>query len=175
MPPNFLSPAKWLRRISWFVGAVALLWGLGWLALPGLIRSQLEKHATEQLGRKVTVGAVDFRPWTLELTLSDLAIANQAGSQAQFEFKRLYVNAELESLMRLAPVVDAVRLEGPVAATTSTTSWLGLPSPPPPRPLRSHRISRCSTWCWRVARWNSKTARWARSTPSPASRWACPS
>ena len=118
MPPNFLSPAKWLRRISWFVGAVALLWGLGWLALPGLIRSQLEKHATEQLGRKVTVGAVDFRPWTLELTLSDLAIANQAGSQAQFEFKRLYVNAELESLLRLAPVVDAVRLEGPVLRLT---------------------------------------------------------
>jgi len=118
MQSNFLSPAKWLRRLSWLVGVVALLWGLGWLAGPALIRSQIEKIASEQLGRKVTVGAVDFKPWTLELTVSDLAIANQAGSQAQFQFKRLYVNAELESLVRLAPVIQAVTLEAPLLRLT---------------------------------------------------------
>lgn len=112
------SLSKWLRRLSWLLGAVALLWGLGWLVAPGLIRSQIEKQASEQLGRKVTLGAVDFKPWTLELTLSDLAIANQAGSQPQFAFKRLYVNAELESLLRLAPVVDAVALDAPVLRLT---------------------------------------------------------
>ncbi len=114
MQTNFLSPAKWLRRLFWCVAAVALVWGLGWLALPAVIRGQIEKVATEQLGRKVTVGAVDFKPWTLELTVSDLAIARQSGAQAQFQFKRLYVNAELESLLRLAPVVDAVALDAPV-------------------------------------------------------------
>jgi hypothetical protein len=112
------SSSKWLRRLSWLLGAVALLWGLGWLVAPGLIRSQIEKQASEQLGRKVTLGSVDFKPWTLELTLSDLAIANQAGSGPQFAFKRLHVNAELESLLRLAPVVDAVALDAPVLRLT---------------------------------------------------------
>ena len=112
------ASSKWLRRLLWLLGAVALLWALGWLVVPGLVRSQIEKQASEQLGRKVTLGAVDFKPWTLELTLSDLAIANQAGSRPQFGFKRLYVNAELESLLRLAPVIDAVALDAPVLRLT---------------------------------------------------------
>ena len=118
MQTNVPSLSKWLRRLTWLVGAVALMWGLGWLAGPALIRGQLEKIASEQLGRKVTLGAVDFKPWTLELTLSDLAIADQAGSRTQFGFKRLYVNAELESLLRLAPVVDAMALDAPVLRLT---------------------------------------------------------
>ena len=118
MQTNVPSLSKWLRRLTWLVGAVALMWGLGWLAGPALIRGQVEKIASEQLGRKVTLGAVDFKPWTLELTLSDLAIADQAGSRTQFGFKRLYVNAELESLLRLAPVVDAMALDAPVLRLT---------------------------------------------------------
>ena len=113
MQLNFLPASKWLRRLVWLVGALVLVWGLGWLVAPGLIRSQLEKAASEQLGRKVSVGAVEFIPWTLELTIRDLAIASQDGARAQFEFKRFYVNAELESLLRLAPVLDAVVLDAP--------------------------------------------------------------
>jgi hypothetical protein len=57
----------------------------------------MEKLATEQLGRKVTVGAVDFKPWTLELTCPTWRSPTSRATQAQFQFKRLYVNAELES------------------------------------------------------------------------------
>ena len=113
MQPNILSSSKWLRRLVWLVATVVLVVGLGWLVAPGLIRSQLEKAASEQLGRKVRVGAVEFTPWTLELTVRDLAIASLDGARTQFEFKRFYVNAELESLFRLAPVVGAMALESP--------------------------------------------------------------
>ncbi len=110
---NLLASSKWLRRSAWLLVLVVVAWGLGWLVGPALIRSQLERVASDQLGRKVSVGAVEFTPWTLELTIHDLAIATQDGTRAQFQFKRLYANAELESLLRLAPVVDTVTLDAP--------------------------------------------------------------
>ena len=113
-----LTSNKWLRGFLWVVGGIAVLWGLAWMLVPTLVKNQLEKAASEQLGRKVTVGLIDFKPWTLELEINDLAIASQDGNSAQFKFKRLYVNAEMESLFRLAPVVQALRVEGPQISLT---------------------------------------------------------
>ncbi len=60
------------------------------------------------------VGEVDFRPWTLELTLLDVAVARTSGPSPQLEIKRLYIDAELQSLVRLAPVIDAIQIDEPV-------------------------------------------------------------
>lgn len=116
---------QWQRRAAWAVGSLILLWGLAYAAVPSILKSQLEKIASEKLGRQVTVGAVDFRPWSLEVTISDLAIAKSkpagtsasAGS-AQLKIKRIYIDAELESLLRLAPVVDAIVVEEAAASLT---------------------------------------------------------
>ncbi|MDW5443216.1 DUF748 domain-containing protein [Polaromonas sp. SM01] len=139
LPAKAVSVAKspkWQRRLAWAVGALLLLWALAYLAVPPLLKSQLEKIASDKLGRQVTVGAVDFKPWSLELTLSDLAIAKSgaataAGSAAnptaatpavpllpQLKIKRLYIDAEMESLLRLAPVVDAIAVDDPVVSLT---------------------------------------------------------
>ncbi len=59
------------------------------------------------------MGHVDFKPWTLESTINDLAIASQDGALSQFQLKRLYVDAEIESVFRLAPVIQTLQLEGP--------------------------------------------------------------
>ncbi|WP_436153966.1 DUF748 domain-containing protein [Polaromonas sp. LjRoot131] len=110
----------WRRRAAWALGALLLLWALAYAALPPILKSQLEKIASEKLGRQVTVGAVDFRPWSLELTLRDLAIAKAGAAgipqeSPQLSIKRIYIDAELESLLRLAPVADAVQVDEPVA------------------------------------------------------------
>lgn len=104
----------WKRPIAWVVGALLVLWvlaWLAWLAVPPLLKSQVESRGTEALGRKLTVGAIDFKPWTLELTLTDLAIASADGASSQFKVARVYLDAELESLARLAPVVDAITID----------------------------------------------------------------
>ena len=113
MQLNLLTQRRWLRYVLWVVASVAFLMALSWLAVPWIVKNQLQKTAGEQLGRKVTVGQIDFKPWTLELTINDLAIASQDGRSAQFQLKRLYANAEIESLLRLAPVVQALVLESP--------------------------------------------------------------
>jgi len=113
-----LGNNRWLRRAVWLAGGVALLWGVGWLLVPPVLRHQAERIASEQLGRKVTIGAVDFKPWSLELTVSDVAVATADASAAQFSVKRFYADAELQSLLRLAPVVDALTVEAPTLRLT---------------------------------------------------------
>jgi hypothetical protein len=109
---------KWVRR-----GIVALLvllafWVIAWLAVPPIAKSQLQKIVSEKLGRQVTVGKIDFKPWTLELTLNDLRIATADGSKPQVAIGRIYADAELQSIFRLAPVIDAVTIDAPAILLT---------------------------------------------------------
>ncbi|WP_426148407.1 DUF748 domain-containing protein [Polaromonas sp. DSR2-3-2] len=117
-----LRSPRWHRRVAWAVGIWLLVWALAYAAVPLVVKSQLERLGSEKLGRRVSVGAVDFRPWSLELTVHDLAIAKAepASPQAvpQLKIRRLYIDAELVSLLRLAPVADALTVEEPVASLT---------------------------------------------------------
>lgn len=109
---------KWVRR-----GVVALLvllafWVVAWLAVPPIAKSQIQKIASEKLGRQVTVGKIDFKPWTLELTLNDLRIATADGSKSQVAIARIYADAELQSIFRFAPVIDTVTVDAPAILLT---------------------------------------------------------
>lgn len=110
-----LSPAVslWLRRLAWGLAGLLVLWVLAWAAVPPLLKSQAQSRLSTLLGRQVTVGGVEFSPWSLELTVRDLAVATTDGKSPQFSVDRVYVDAELQSLLRLAPVVDAVAIDGP--------------------------------------------------------------
>ncbi len=109
---------KWIRRLAWTFAALAGLVALAWLAVPPLVKSQAEKIASAQLGRKVTLGAVEFKPLSLELTLHDLAVATQDGSNYQLRIKRVYANVAASSLLRLAPVIDAIAIDVPSVRLT---------------------------------------------------------
>jgi len=102
----------WVRRLRWVVGGVVLLWLLGWLVVPYWLKSELQACLGQQLGRTVTVGQVDFKPWTLELTVRDVAVAHASDAMPQVSFQRLYIDMELQSVLRLAPVLDALQLDG---------------------------------------------------------------
>ncbi len=120
----------WRRRATWSFGGLLAFWALAWAAVPTIAKSQIEKIASEKLGRSVTLGAVDFKPWSLELTLSDLVIAKSSASSSttvstattaaspQLSIKRIHIDAELQSLLRLAPVLAALRVEDPVVSLT---------------------------------------------------------
>lgn len=110
--PFSISPL-WLRRARWFVGSLLVLWLLAWLAVPPLVKRMVEEKGSQALGRAVTVGDVAFRPWSLELIVSDVAVATADGKARQLEMARVYVDAELESVLRLAPVMDAITIDAP--------------------------------------------------------------
>ncbi|UVH60098.1 DUF748 domain-containing protein [Variovorax paradoxus] len=109
---------KWVRRGIVAVLVLLAFWVIAWLAVPPIAKSQLQKIASEKLGRQVTVGKIDFKPWTLELALNDLRIATADGSKPQVAVSRIYADAELQSIFRLAPVIDAVTIDGPAILLT---------------------------------------------------------
>ena len=113
-PGNFRS--KWLQRSALLLSSLFALWALAWLLVPMVLKHQLETRLGAQLGREVRVGQVDFKPWSLELTLHDLQIAQadaQPGTPPQLSVQRLYLDLEAQSLLRLAPVVDALQIDAP--------------------------------------------------------------
>ena len=113
-----LKQNKWVRRAVLALLVLLAFWLVAWLAVPPIAKSQIQKIASEKLGRQVTVGKIDFKPWTLELALDDLRIATADGSRAQVAVGRIYADAELQSILRLAPVIDAVTIDAPAVLLT---------------------------------------------------------
>jgi len=106
-------------RRTWLLAAlgalVVVLWSAAWFYVPPIVAAQAERQASRLLGRELGVGRVTFNPWTLELTLADLALAGGApGAPAQLEVRRVYADLAFASLLRLAPVIDRLEIEAPM-------------------------------------------------------------
>jgi uncharacterized protein involved in outer membrane biogenesis len=85
--------------------------------VPLLVKQQIEGRGSELLGRQVRVGEVAFAPWTLSLTLHGLTVgaAAREGDSAppQLQLARLHASVDARSLLRLAPVIDALEVDAP--------------------------------------------------------------
>jgi uncharacterized protein involved in outer membrane biogenesis len=113
-PTTAESPRRrWLRRLAYGVAGIALLILAAWLAVPPIVRSQLESRLTEALGRKTTVGSVAFNPFSLQLTVREFAIADTTGSQPLLAFDELVADLSSASIIHRAPVLDALRVVRP--------------------------------------------------------------
>lgn len=115
-----------LRKVAVGAAVVAAVWGAAWWGVPLVVKQQLQSQASALLGRAVTVEAVAFSPWSLQLTLQNLKVAAADPTQApQLEVARVYVDASISSLLRLAPVLDALELDAPVLrlAHTAEGGW----------------------------------------------------
>ena len=66
---------RWLRMLGVVLAIVLVTWIVLWLAVPPLLKSQAQQRLSTLLGRTVTIGAVQFAPWSLQLTLRDFKIA----------------------------------------------------------------------------------------------------
>jgi len=101
---------KWLL----ITGIVLVIFGLlGFLAAPSIIRSQIEKHASAELQRQVTLEAVHLNPYTLRLRLDKLHIADRDGKSPFVDIDEAVVDASWTSLFRMAPVLDELSLQHP--------------------------------------------------------------
>ncbi len=104
---------RWLRAAGLALAGLLLFWLLAWAGLPPLLKWQLERQASAALGRHVTVERVELKPWSLELELHGLRLADAKGQGDQFTLERLYLDLDARSLLRLAPVLDALEFDRP--------------------------------------------------------------
>ncbi len=108
-----------LRRWRWPLAGLLLLalamTGLA-LGLPPLLQQQIETRGSALLGRSLQLREVAVSLPRLAVTLRGLQVGaapGDADSTPQFAIEQLEVDLSLRSLLRLAPVVEALRIEQP--------------------------------------------------------------
>ena len=104
---------KRLKRALLIIGILLLVIILiVLLALPGFIRSYIEKHDQELLGREITIGDIDINYFAASLEVSDFDMKEADGKTSFLSFDRMYSDASLWSLFRKHFVVDQYHLSG---------------------------------------------------------------
>jgi uncharacterized protein involved in outer membrane biogenesis len=104
---------RWLRPLAFVVVGLAALVLVTWLAVPPIVRAQLEARLTEALGRTTTVESVKFNPFNLRLSVFKLAIADRAGPQPLLAIDALDADFSAASFWHRAPVLDALTFVRP--------------------------------------------------------------
>jgi uncharacterized protein involved in outer membrane biogenesis len=118
LPHRLRSPRLW-RAIALAALALFVLWSAAWFYLPPIIAAEARQAAERELGRPLALGKVAFNPWTLELTIDDIALAGAgAGAPPLFEARRIYADLAATSLLHLAPVIDRFELDAPMLRVT---------------------------------------------------------
>lgn len=107
-----IPPLKYL--IPGTVAGLLLAYtGIGFLAVPAIVKSQAAKQASEKLHRQLSIEDVSFNPFTLAASVQGLKMMEPDGAEVFASFDRLGVDLSWQSLTRLAPVVQEVRLTKP--------------------------------------------------------------
>ncbi|MEF8730872.1 MAG: DUF748 domain-containing protein [Candidatus Accumulibacter meliphilus] len=102
------------RKSVLITGLLLALYVLGgFFALPAIVKWQVEKQVSAQLGHSLSVGDVRFNPLLFRFEVEDLAFSDPDG-QPLLGFKYLLVDFELRSLIDRAWTFAEVRLEAPV-------------------------------------------------------------
>ncbi|MES2260121.1 MAG: DUF748 domain-containing protein [Pseudomonadota bacterium] len=103
-----------LRRLSAAGAALLALYaGIGFLALPAIVKRQAVQLSSDQLHRHLSIDTVQFNPFTLALTVRGLKLMEPRGGAVFASFNVLALDLAGESLWRLAPVVQQLRLDQP--------------------------------------------------------------
>ena len=102
------------KRILAIAGAALVLWAaVGFLVLPRLLRTVVERKISERLHRPVTLRGLSINPFALSATLEGLHVKDPSGGPF-VSFESLYLNLEASSLIRGGPVLSAIRLSKPL-------------------------------------------------------------
>ncbi|MFM8442126.1 MAG: DUF748 domain-containing protein [Methylococcus sp.] len=105
-----------LLRKPWLgitLGVVLVYALLGFAGLPYLLERFVPPKVTELVQRPLSIGGVSFNPFLFKFEARDILLAETDGRPV-FGLKRLFVDFELvSSLLKWAPTLAEIRLEGP--------------------------------------------------------------
>ncbi|MBW2566432.1 MAG: AsmA family protein [Deltaproteobacteria bacterium] len=86
---------------------------VGFLVLPPILKSILQKKLSENLHRQVVVEDIDLNPYVLSLTVQGFVIKGFETSDTFVSFDELYVNLDIMSLFKWALIAKEIRIERP--------------------------------------------------------------
>ena len=102
-----------LRLLRWPLAAVALYTLLGFVVAPMLVKWELTRILTRELGRAVTLESLAINPYALSVRARGFVINEPSGGETALSFDELFINLSSSSIIRLAPVIDEIRLVKP--------------------------------------------------------------
>ncbi len=105
---------KWIGGTA--IGAVLLglvLAALVAFVVPGIAITQASRGMEAATGRKLAIGALSLHPLTWQVEVKDLSLSEPGGKGTFASFKRAQASVSPVSILRGAPVISHVRLEGP--------------------------------------------------------------
>jgi hypothetical protein len=85
---------------------------VGFFVLPPIIKSQVQKRLSAELGRTVTLGKVRVNPYLLSLTLNDFDIREKDGRNSFLGWNRLYVRFDALPSLFGEWVLGEIELDG---------------------------------------------------------------
>ena len=112
-PENLRLIRRGLRAFTWLLGLFAVFGVAGTLFGPPLAKRVLEKEVSEQIGRKFSVASITVNPYSLSVSLDGIAIEGRDGAAPFLEIESVFVDAELSSIFRAAPVLASLQVTRP--------------------------------------------------------------
>ncbi len=150
---RFFTLQALVRLVRRLVIAIAVYALLGFVVIPRVARSVAEKKLTELLHRRTTIGKVSLNPFTLAVTVDQLAIHDRDGGPF-VAFEQLYLDFQALSVVKGGVILRDIILRAPavtvVRETPTTYSFTDLieqftatpdPPPDPAKPSKPARYS----------------------------------
>ena len=144
--PLHLAGKPIVRRALIWVAVLLLLYaGLGFFALPAIIKYEAEHQASDILHRQLSIGKVKVNPFTLAMSVHDLRLMEPQSDAVFSSFETLNIDLSSKSLLHLAPVLQEIRLTRPYVHLVRTDAHhyniddiieMVANRPPSPQPAR---------------------------------------
>ncbi len=104
---------RWQKLVMAAVVCLVIYSLVGFLILPPIVKSVLQKKLSENLHRQTVIEDIDLNPYALSCLVEGFMIKAREGSDTFVSFDKLYVNLETMSLFRWALITKEIRLEQP--------------------------------------------------------------
>lgn len=101
------------KIVIWTVSLIVGFGVLLGLIAPPLLRGKLAADLSEKLHREVSIEQIKINPYAMTLAVRGFLMKERGGQAPAVSFEELFVNLELQSLFRLAPVIKELRLIKP--------------------------------------------------------------
>ncbi|MCT4534830.1 DUF748 domain-containing protein [Halodesulfovibrio sp.] len=111
----FATPLRKITSISilTLISLCLLYITIGFLVIAPVAKWQLEKQLPPLLHRKVSVGEITLNPLTLRVQFKNVIISKKEAAGNLFSIEMLEAQLAGESIYKLAPVVDHIRIVKP--------------------------------------------------------------
>jgi uncharacterized protein involved in outer membrane biogenesis len=112
------------RKIAiWFVAIVAAVGILLGLVAPPLLRGKIASELSKKLHRDVTIAQIRINPYTMTVAVRGFLMKERQSQTTAISFDEVFVNLDIRSLFRLAPVIQEFRLTKPYVNLVRDTDY----------------------------------------------------